>query len=105
MPPWDPLLAIWMLVTRGTKVAGVQGPDQGVDVRTAFSLYTVAGARLLGEDTWRGPLTPGRRADLIAFRRDPLKCDVDDLPALSPVFTLVGGRPVFDPEERFSRPT
>ncbi len=105
VPPWDPLLAIWMLVTRGTKVAGVQGADQGVDVRTAFSLYTVAGARLLGEDTWRGPLAPGRRADLIAFRRDPLKCDVDDLPALSPVFTLVGGRPVFDPEGRFSRPT
>jgi predicted amidohydrolase YtcJ len=101
--PWDPLLAVWMLMTRNTKVAGTHGATQAVDARTAFDLYTVAGARLLGEDGWRGALTPGRRADLVAFRRDPLTCDVDDLPGLTPVFTVVDGRPVFDLEGLFRR--
>lgn len=100
--PYDPLLAIWGFVTRGTKVAGIQGPEHAVDRRTAFSLYTEAGWRLLDEGHVRGRLEPGYSADLVAFRQDPLTVDIDDLPTLSPAFTLVGGRPVFDPEGVFA---
>jgi len=39
-----------------------------------------------------------RFADLVAFRADPLTCDLERLPELKPVVTVVGGRPVFDPE-------
>lgn len=99
--PFDPLLSIWGLVTRGTQVAGRQGSSHAVDRRTALELYTVAGAKLVGEDAQRGSLTPGRWADIVAFTADPLTCPVDDLPELEPAFTLVGGRAVYDPEGRF----
>jgi predicted amidohydrolase YtcJ len=95
---FDPLRAIWGMVTRGTAVAGRLGADQAVSRETAFELYTVAGARYLGELDRRGPLAPGRLADLVAFRTDPLTCPVDDLPDLAPALTLVGGRAVWDPE-------
>ena len=99
--PYDPLLAIWGFTTRGTKVAGVQGPSQAVDRRTAFSLYTEAGWRLTGEEHERGRLLPGFSADLVAYRQDPMTVDLDDLPSLSPAFTLMAGHPVHDPEGYF----
>ena len=100
--PWDPLLSIWGMVTRGTRVAGRPGPGHAIDRRTAWWLYTVAGARLFGDGDVRGDLSIGRLADLVAFPRDPLTCPIDDLPALRPAFTLLSGAPVFDAEGRLA---
>ncbi len=89
--PFDPLLSIWGLCTRGTAGSGVRGKGHGIDRQTAFELYTVAGAHLLG-DPRRGGLATGRHADLIVFDEDPLTCDIDRLPTLEPSMTVLGGR-------------
>jgi predicted amidohydrolase YtcJ len=47
-----------------------------------------------------GILVPSAYADVVAFRADPTRCPVDDLPSLAPVLTIVGGRPVHDPDGR-----
>jgi predicted amidohydrolase YtcJ len=99
---YDPILDIWGMVTRGTKQAGVQGPEYAIDQYTAVQLYTGGGARLNGELDRRGTVQPGRLADLVAFRADPITCPVDNLPSLRPFFTMVGGRAVHDPEGIFS---
>ena len=98
---FDPLLSIWGLVTRGTRTAGVQGPEYRVDTYTAIRLYTAAGGRLLREDRSVGILAPGAFADVVGFRADLLDCPVDDLPSQQPALTLVGGRPVHDPDGLF----
>ncbi len=95
---FDPLLSGWGLVTRGTRTAGVQGPEYRVDTYTAIRLYTAAGGQLLGEDRSVGTLAPGAFADGVGFRADLLDCPVDDLPTQQPALTLVGGRPVHDPD-------
>jgi predicted amidohydrolase YtcJ len=95
---FDPLLSIWGLVTRGTRTVGVQGPEYRVDTYTAIGLYTAAGGRLLGEDRDVGILAPGAFADIVGFRADLLDGPVDDLPSRQPALTLVGGRPVHDPD-------
>jgi predicted amidohydrolase YtcJ len=92
------MMDIWGMVTRGTERAGVQGPEYAIDQYTAVQLYTVGGARLNGDLERRGTVQPGRLADLVAFRVDPINCPVDDLPSLRPAFTMVGGRAVHDPE-------
>ena len=98
---FDPLLSIWGLVTRGTRTVGVQGPEHRVDTYTAIRLYTAAGGRLLHEDREVGILAPGAFADVVGFRTDLLDCPVDDLPSQQPALTLVGGRPVHDPDGLF----
>src|SRR5216683_2604926 len=95
---FNPLLALWGMVTRGTLKAGIQGPEYAIDQYTAVQLYTVAGAQLNGESHRRGTLEPRRLADLVAFRSNPITCPVDALPSLRPDFTVVGGRAVYDPE-------
>jgi predicted amidohydrolase YtcJ len=79
-------------------VAGVLGPESAVDQYTAVWLYTAAGSIFSGESSLRGTLRPRRLADMVAFRQDPTSCPVDDLLSLRPVFTLVGGRVAYDPE-------
>jgi predicted amidohydrolase YtcJ len=98
---FDPLLSIWGLVTRGTRTAGVQGPESRVDAYTALWLYTAAGGRLLGEGDRVGILAPGAFADMVGFRGDLLDAPVDDLPSREPALTVTGGRPVHDPDGLF----
>jgi predicted amidohydrolase YtcJ len=101
--PVNPGLSLWGMVTRGTLKVGIQGPEYAIDQYTAVQLYTVAGAQLNGESHRRGTLEPGKLADLVAFRSNPITCPIDDLPNLSPVFTMVGGRAVYDPETMFGK--
>ena len=50
-----------------------------------------------------GSITPGKLADLVGYPADPLAADPDDLAALTPVFTIVGGRATHDPDKRLAR--
>jgi len=99
---YEPVRTIWGMVTRQTETVGIQGPEYAIDRETALRLTTVAGARLSGEPNCLGPLAPGRFADLVAFRADPITCEIDRLPELKPVMTIVGGRAAFDPEAMFA---
>jgi predicted amidohydrolase YtcJ len=101
--PFNPMTGIWGMVTRGTKTAGVQGPEHAIDVATALRLYTMGTAALHGETDRLGSIAPGNLADLVAYPGDPMAMDVDDLPDLRPAFTIVDGAPVHDPDRRLAR--
>jgi predicted amidohydrolase YtcJ len=100
--PFNPMTGIWGMVTRGTKSAGVQGPEHAIDVATALRLYTVGTAALNGETDRLGTIEPGKLADLVAYPRDPLAVQVDDLADLTPAFTMVDGKPTHDPNNRLT---
>jgi predicted amidohydrolase YtcJ len=66
-------------------------------VTAALRLYTMGTAELNGEADRLGSITPGKLADLVGYRLDPLAADPDDLAGLTPTFTITGGRAVHDP--------
>jgi predicted amidohydrolase YtcJ len=101
--PFNPMTNVWGMATRGTKAAGVQGPEHAIPVARAIELYTMGTARLNREADRLGSVAPGRLADLVAYPLDPLAADPDRLPELTPSFTVVGGRAVHDPEGRLER--
>ena len=70
---------------------------------TSPRLYTAASAQLNWESERRGTIRPRRLADLLAYRTDPISCPVDQLLGLRPVFTMVRGRAVYDPETLFGQ--
>src|SRR5215467_11392010 len=100
--PFNPMTNVWGMVTRGTKSAGVQGPGHAISVGTALELYTMGTAALNHEQDRLGSITPGKLADLVGYPADPLAADPDDLPELTPAFTMVGGRAVHDPSKRLA---
>jgi predicted amidohydrolase YtcJ len=89
--PYDAMTSVWGMVTRQTR-AGVLGPEHAIDVATAIRLYTSDAARLIGESDRLGTLEPGRLADVVAYRGDPMRVPIDDLRSLRPTFTMVAGR-------------
>jgi predicted amidohydrolase YtcJ len=101
--PFNPLLNVWGMVTRGTKSAGIQGPEHAISVDTALELYTTGTARLNHEQDRLGSITPGKLADLVAYPLDPLAAAPDDLAELTPAFTIMGGWASHDPDERLAR--
>ena len=101
--PFNPMTNVWGMVTRGTKSAGVQGPEHAISVGTALELYTMGTAALNHEQDRLGSVTPGKLADLVAYPLDPLAADPDDLAELTPAFTIVGGQATHDPGKRLAR--
>ncbi|HEX6450624.1 MAG TPA: amidohydrolase [Trebonia sp.] len=98
--PFNPMINVWGMVTRGTKSAGVQGSEHAISVGAALELYTMGTARLNHEQDRLGSITPGKLADLVGYPVDPLVTDPDDLPELTPAFTIAGGRATHDPDKR-----
>ena len=101
--PFNPMTNVWGMVTRGTKSAGIQGPEHAIDVIAALRLYTVGTAALNSEADRLGSIAPGKLADLAGYPADPLAADPDDLTELTPAFTIVGGRATHDPDKRLAR--
>ncbi|MFI9387014.1 amidohydrolase [Kutzneria sp. NPDC052558] len=85
--------SVWGMTTRQT-VIGVQGPEHAITYDEAVALHTTQAARLVGEQHLRGVLTPGRLADLTVWEQDPATCEGEALRDLTPLRTIVGGRPV-----------
>jgi predicted amidohydrolase YtcJ len=100
--PFNPMTAVWGMVTRGTKAAGIQGREHAIDGGTALRLYTAGTACLNHEQDRLGAITPGKLADIVAYSLDPLTADPDALQDLRPAFTLAGGKPSHDPDHRLA---
>ena len=83
--------SVWGMTTRQT-VIGIKGPEHAITYAEAVTLHTANAARLCGEESLRGTLTPGRLADLAIWDRDPAHCSADTLRDLNPTHTFVGGR-------------
>lgn len=82
--------SVWGMTTRQTAI-GVKGPEHAITYQEALALHTTNAARLCGEESLRGALTPGRFADLTVWDRDPAHCPSDALRDLNPIRTIVGG--------------
>ena len=93
------------MVTWGTLKVRVQGAEYAIDRSRTVQRYTVAGAQLNSESHRRGSLEPGKLADLVALRSNPITCPIDNLLQLRPVFTMVGDQAVSDPEVMIGKPS
>ncbi len=100
----DPLLGLRSAVARqrrdGTPPAGWY-PTERLTVARALRAYTIDAAYAGGDDRLRGSLEPGKLADLVVLSHDLLALPVAELAQVRVVATMVGGRPVYDPEGVF----
>lgn len=87
----DVLHAIQCCVTR----EGFE-PQQSLSPLEALRLFTRDAARIQFEETEKGTLAPGKRADLALLSGNPLTCAPDRIAELRVLRTVTGGRVVHD---------
>jgi predicted amidohydrolase YtcJ len=94
--PWSPWLGIWVAVTRSLERGGAHQPDECLTREQAVRLYTINNAYLHNEEREKGSLEVGKLGDLIVIDRDILTCPADDIRETKVLYTVVGGKVVYE---------
>jgi predicted amidohydrolase YtcJ len=95
----NPMMGIYAAVTRQTlegQPGGGWFPEERIDVETALRAYTVNNAFAAMDEDLKGTVEPGKLADLVVLDADPFEVEPEELKAVRAVYTLVGGRVVFE---------
>jgi len=90
----EPLLAIQSAATRATMDGQIAGPDERISPVEALPLYTINGARAMGEVAHRGSIEPGKLADFVLLGADPTSVPVEAIGQIPVELTMVGGEVV-----------
>jgi hypothetical protein len=88
--PLNPFLNVLFAVTHPTN------PGEAISREEAVTAYTRGSAYAEFEETDKGALAPGLRADLAVLSQDPFEVPTEALPRTESVLTLIGGRVVYD---------
>ena len=97
--PPTPLEGIYAAVTRRTlddKHPHGWVPEQKIGVEDALRAYTTAGAYASFEEGEKGSLTRGKVADVVIIDRDLTRIPPETIREARIMYTIVGGRVVFD---------
>ena len=99
--PATPLEGIYAAVTRRTlddKHPNGWVPEQKITVEDALRAYTTGGAYASFQEAEKGSLKPGKLADVVIIDRDLTKIAPETIRDAKIIYTIVGGRVVFDRE-------
>ncbi len=96
--PASPLLGMYAALTRQTLGGEPEGgwyPEERVDLETALRAYTINNAFAAGEEDIKGSLEPGKLADIVVVDRDLFSLEPEMLKNCQVLYTIVGGRIVY----------
>ncbi len=92
----DPIASYYASVSRRLKDGTVFFPDQRMSRMEALQSYTMNGAYAAFEEDIKGSLTPGKLADITVLSKDILTIPEDEIPTTEVVYTIVGGKVMYD---------
>jgi predicted amidohydrolase YtcJ len=97
VPSVNPWIAIETLVTRQKLGGGGEtlGEAEKLTLKQAFALFTVNGARQMGNANRTGALEPGLFADLLVLDRNPFKIPVTQIHETQVAMALINGEIVY----------
>ncbi len=96
----NPLLGFYSAVTRQSLDGHPPGgwrPAETLTRAEALALFTSDAAFAAFEESWRGRIAAGYAADLTVFDRDPMTVPAAEIPGITAVMTVVGGRVAHGP--------
>lgn len=91
----SPLGSFYASVSRKLKDGTVFFPDQRMSRDEALRSYTWNNAYAAFEEKLKGSLEPGKLADITVLSRDILTIPEDQIPATDVMYTIVGGRVMY----------
>jgi predicted amidohydrolase YtcJ len=97
--PWDPWLGLATALTRTTERGTDLGRDECLTREQAVRLYTINSAYIDREEKEKGSLEVGKLGDLVVIDRDVLTCPAKDVAKTKVLYTVVGGKVVYEGKE------
>jgi predicted amidohydrolase YtcJ len=95
--PYDPLLGIWIALTRQARwYDGALHPEYALTREQAIRMYTINNAFLLFKEKQVGSLEPGKLADFVVLDTDVLTCPVEQVKDAKVMGTYLGGKAVYE---------
>jgi predicted amidohydrolase YtcJ len=92
----DPIASFYASVSRKLKDGSVFYPDQRMTRAEALRSYTLNGAYAAFDENIKGSITPGKLADIVVLSKDIMTVPEDEIPTARVLWTIVGGKVVFD---------
>ncbi len=92
VPDINPLLGVYVSVTRQTKMGPRVAPKQAVSVEEALRSYTIRAAYACGEEQVKGSITVGKFADMTVLGADPMQVGVEELRSIPVEMVVLNGR-------------
>ena len=92
----DPFIDISTFITRKDAEGKIWGLKNAVDRKTALLMATRWAAEYVLRENTLGSLEPGKWADLVILDKDYFTVPDDDIAKVRGVFTMVGGKVVYD---------
>jgi predicted amidohydrolase YtcJ len=92
----DPVACFYAAVSRRMADGEAFFPDQSMTREEALRAYTLDAAYAAFEEDVKGSLVPGKLADITVFSRDLLTVPEEEIPETRVVYTILGGRVVYD---------
>ena len=92
----EPFIDISTFVTRKDKDGHIWGAKNAVDTKTALLMATRWAAEYVLREKTLGSLEPGKWADLVILNKDYFTVPDDDIASVRGIFTMVGGKVVYD---------
>ena len=93
--PINPLLNMYVMVTRKDINGKVYGASEAISREQALRLYTSAASRYMFDEGRKGTLEPGKLADLVVLSADYATVPEDQIKDIKADVTIVGGKVVF----------
>ena len=94
-PLHNPFANLYYYVTRNTLALGPLGVAQKISRAEALRVATLNNAYLTFEEKIKGSIEAGKLADFLILSADIMTIPEDQIPAIQPLATYVGGRKVF----------
>ncbi|MFI5354782.1 MAG: amidohydrolase family protein, partial [Desulfobaccales bacterium] len=91
----NPFVAIYAMVTRDSD-KGNFVPEQAISVTEALKMWTIWGAKTMGEADVKGSIEPGKYADLTVLSDDIMTMPKEKLKDVKALKTIVGGKVVYE---------
>ncbi len=85
----------WLITGKTAGGTTLNAKRNLVDRTEALRLYSAAGAYFTGDDDKKGTLSAGKWADLAILSDDYMKVPEAQIPQITSLLTMVGGKPVY----------
>ena len=99
----DPIASFYASVSRKLKDGSIFYPDQRMSRMEALRSYTLSAAYAAFEEDIKGSLLPGKLADITILSKDLMTIPEDEIPTTQVLYTIVGGKVMYDRSAQLPR--